>query len=175
MNKFLDTLFRVIEIMIAVFLALMIILVFVNVVGRYVFSVGFVWSEEVSRLCFIFLVYLGSIEAMRDNRHLMIDTLLCKVPPIAQKAIYTAIQLCIIWLMIIQTHGAWGLVLQNRNNVWITTGFPAHIVHFAGVVLGVSIALIAVFNLVRLFVFKTPVLELIKIRESGDDKTGTVE
>jgi TRAP-type C4-dicarboxylate transport system permease small subunit len=155
--------------MIAVFLALMIILVFLNVVGRYVFNVGFVWSEEISRLCFIFLVYLGSIEAMRDNRHLMIDTLITKSPPIARKVIYSLIQICIIWLMSIQIRGSWGLVLQNRNNRWVTTGFPAHFVHFFGIILGASIALIAVVNLVRMFVFKTPVLDLIKIRDDSDD------
>jgi TRAP-type C4-dicarboxylate transport system permease small subunit len=155
--------------MIAVFLAMMIVLVFLNVVGRYVFSVGFVWSEEISRLCFIFLVYLGSIEAMRDNRHLMIDTLVLKVPPLAQKVIYSLIQIGIIWLMTIQTRGSWGLILQNRNNRWVTTGFPAHFVHFFGVILGVSIMVIAVFNLVRLFVFKTPVSELVRIRDDSDE------
>jgi TRAP-type C4-dicarboxylate transport system permease small subunit len=155
--------------MIAVFLALMIILVFLNVVGRYVFNIGFVWSEEISRLCFIFLVYLGSIEAMRDNRHLMIDTLITKSPPIVQKVVYSLIQICIIWLMSIQIRGSWGLVLQNRNNRWVTTGFPAHFVHFFGVILGASVALIAVFNLVRMFVFKTPVLDLIKIRDDSGE------
>jgi TRAP-type C4-dicarboxylate transport system permease small subunit len=172
MNKFLNALFRVIEIMIAVFLALMILLVFMNVVGRYLFNVGFVWSEEISRLCFIFLVYLGSIEAMRDNRHLMIDTLLFKVPKPVQKVIYAAIQGCIIWLMMIQTMGSWGLVMQNRNNRWVSTGFPAYIVHFFGVILGVSIAVIAVFNLVRMIVFNMPVSDLIKIRD--DDEPGEI-
>jgi TRAP-type C4-dicarboxylate transport system permease small subunit len=165
MNKILDALFRVIEIMIALFLALMIGLVFLNVVGRYAFNVGFVWSEEISRLCFIFLVYLGSIEAMRGNRHLLIDALLIRTPPAVGKALYALIQACVIWLMWIQVRGSWGLVLQNRNNRWVTTGFPAHIVHFFGIILGVSIALIAVYNLVRLFVLKTPVADLVAIRE----------
>jgi TRAP-type C4-dicarboxylate transport system permease small subunit len=151
--------------MIALFLALMIILVFLNVVGRYVFNVGFVWSEEISRLCFIFLVYLGSIEAMRDNRHLLIDALLIRAPKAAGKALYALIQVCIIWLMTILVQGSWGLVLQNRNNRWVTTGFPAHVVHFFGVILGVSIALIAVYNLVRLFILKTPVAELVAIHD----------
>ncbi|MDR1232445.1 MAG: TRAP transporter small permease [Spirochaetaceae bacterium] len=172
MNKILDSLFKVIEIMIAVFLALMIILVFLNVVCRYAFNIGFVWSEEISRLCFVFLVYLGSVEAMRDNRHLMIDTLLLKVSKSMRIVIYSLIQLCIIWLMVIQVRGSWGLVLQNSNNRWVATGFPAHVVHFFGVILGVSIALIAAFNLVRMLVFKTPVLELIAIRDdSGETKT----
>jgi TRAP-type C4-dicarboxylate transport system permease small subunit len=174
MNKFLNVVFYIIEIMIALFLALMIILVFLNVVGRYVFNVGFVWSEEVARLCFIFLVYLGSIEAMRDNRHLMIDTLLLRAPKPVQMGIYVVIQVCIAWLMTIQVRGSWGLVVQNRNNRWVVTAFPAHVVHFFGVILGVSIILIVIFNLVRLFVFKTPVPDLIKIRDDSGEP-GTVE
>jgi TRAP-type C4-dicarboxylate transport system permease small subunit len=160
--------------MIALFLALMIMLVFLNVVGRYVFNIGFVWSEEIARLCFIFLVYLGSIEAMRDNRHLMIDTLLLKTPKPVQLGLYVIIQGCIIWLMAIQVRGSWGLVVQNIHNHWVVTGFPAYVVHFFGVILGVSIILIAVFNLIRLFVFKTPVPDLIKIRDDSGEP-GTVE
>ena len=73
MKKLTDKLFKTIEILIAVFLACMILLLFMNVVLRYVFNTGFVWSEEIARLCFIYLVYLGAIGAARDNRHLLID------------------------------------------------------------------------------------------------------
>ena len=173
-TTFFNRLFRVIEIMIAIFLGMMILLVFMNVIGRYVFSVGFVWSEEIARLCFIFLVYLGSIEAMRDNRHLMIDTVMLKVPKLFQMIIYAFSQAAIIWLMSILTAGAWGLVMQNRNNVWIATRFPSYIVHFFGCLLGASIVIISLANLVRLFVFKTSVSELIKIRDESDN-SATVE
>jgi TRAP-type C4-dicarboxylate transport system permease small subunit len=155
--------------MIAVFLGLMILLVFVNVVGRNFFNVGFVWSEEVARLCFIFLVYLGSIEAMRHNRHLLIDTLLLKVPRAAQKIIYAFTQLAIIWVMVILTQGAWALVVQNRNNVWIATGFPSFIVHIFGCLLGVSVVLIAISNLIRLVFLRIPVIDLLRSQEDGDD------
>ena len=165
---FLNRLFRAVEIMIAVFLGMMILLVFMNVIGRYIFSIGFVWSEEVARLCFIFLVYLGSIEAMRDNRHLFIDSLMLKVPKLLQTVIYAFSQGVIIWLMVILTRGAWGLVIQNLNNVWIATRFPSFIVHFFGCLLGASIVIIALLNLVRHFVFKVPVSELIKIRDDVD-------
>jgi len=168
LNRLSNRIFKVIEIMIAVFLAVMISLVFMNVVARYVFNVGFVWSEEIARLCFIFIVYLGSIEAMRDNRHLMIDTLMRKVPRLLQVALYALTQGIIVWLMIVLTRGAWGLVVQNRYNVWIATGFPSYIVHLFGCLLGASVALIAVFNLVRLFVFKIPVSELIRIRDENE-------
>ena len=40
------------------------------------FGIGFAQTEEISRICFIYLIYLGSIIAARENQHLMIDTLI---------------------------------------------------------------------------------------------------
>ena len=79
-----DKLFHAVEILIAAFLAVMITLTFVNVVLRQ-FHMGFVWSEEITRICFIYLIYLGSIIAARENQHLMIETLICKLRPIVHK------------------------------------------------------------------------------------------
>jgi TRAP-type C4-dicarboxylate transport system permease small subunit len=169
LKKFLDTLFKAIEIMIAFFLVLMIVLVFMNVVFRYVFSKGFVWSEEIARLCFIYLVYLGSIGAMRDNRHLLIDSVLNRVPIFAQKTIYALVQLCIIWLMVILTQGSWGLVIQNLHDNWVATKFPTFLVYASGLITGIAIAIIALANLFQSIVLKMPVSELIKIRDEWEE------
>jgi TRAP-type C4-dicarboxylate transport system permease small subunit len=168
-KKFLNVLFRGIEIFIAASLAVMIVLVFLNVVLRFVFSTGFAWSEEVARLCFIYMVYLGSIGAMRDNRHLLIDSVLNRVPVIWQKSIYALVQLVVIWLMGILTVGSWGLVLQNLRDRWVATQFPTFLVYAAGVLTGVAIMIIAVANLFRMIVLKIPVPELIAIREEADE------
>jgi TRAP-type C4-dicarboxylate transport system permease small subunit len=167
-KKLLDTLFKGVEILIAFFLAVMIILVFTNVVFRYVFSKGFAWSEEIARLCFIYLVYLGSIGAMRDNRHLLIDSVLVRVPVMWQKIIYALVQAGIIWLMAILTMGSWGLVVQNLRDRWVATQFPTFLVYAIGMVTGIAIAIIAVANLCRLVIFRIPVPELIKIRDDSD-------
>jgi TRAP-type C4-dicarboxylate transport system permease small subunit len=170
-KKFLDGLFRGVEILIAVFLAVMISLVFMNVALRYFFNTGFVWSEEVTRLCFIFLVYLGAIIAARENRHLLIDMLLYKVPQSAKIIIYALIQACIVWLMVILVQGSWGLVLQSFRDKWVSTRFPSWIVWASGIVTGVSIAIISVANLYQLFMKKVPVLTLIQPPDSEESVT----
>jgi TRAP-type C4-dicarboxylate transport system permease small subunit len=169
LKKLLDTLFKGIEILIAFFLAVMITLVFMNVVFRYLFSTGFAWSEEIARLCFIYLVYLGSIGAMRDNRHLLIDSVLNRVPPNCQKIIYALVQGCIIWLMVVLTQGSWGLVIQNLNDNWIATKFPTFLVYASGLVSGIAIGIIALANLFRLIILKKPVSELIAIGDEGEE------
>jgi TRAP-type C4-dicarboxylate transport system permease small subunit len=168
LKKLLDTLFKAVEILIAFFLALMIILVFMNVVFRYLFSKGFAWSEEIARLCFIYLVYLGSIGAMRDNQHLIIDSILSRVPRIAQKIIYFLVQAGIIWLMFILTRGSWLLMLQNLRDRWVATHFPTYLVYASGFITGIAIGIIALANMFRLVVMKMPVADLIKIRDNSE-------
>ena len=151
-----DKLFRGIEILIAIFLGAMIFFTFMNVILRQ-FGIGFPWSEEIARICFIYLIYLGAIIAARENQHLMIDTLICKLPPLGQKVLYVIIQGLIIWLM-------W----NNRNDFWVATHFPVFLVHFAGVLLGASVIIISLVNLYRMFVLKEPVIELLTGHKADD-------
>ena len=169
MNRF-NALFRGVEILMAFFLTVMIVLVFMNVLLRYFFSTGFAWSEEIARLCFIYLVYLGSIGAMRDNQHLIIDSILTRVPVLAQKIIYTLVQAGIIWVMGILIMGSWQLVVQNLGDRWVATQFPIYLVYAAGLVTGVSITIIALANLYRLAVLGMSVGELLTIRDESDSE-----
>lgn len=176
MKKAIDKLFKGIEILIAIFLMVMIVLMFMNVVLRYFFSKGFAWSEEIARICFIYLVYLGSIEAARDNRHLLIDSLLLKFKPFPQKCIYCLIQVCIIWLMGILTVGSFGLMKLNLHDRWVATHFPIYLVYLAGAILGIAIILISISNLIHLFVSKKSVAELIAVpKEETDDPLASAE
>ncbi|MDR2445252.1 MAG: TRAP transporter small permease [Spirochaetaceae bacterium] len=168
MKKFLGILFKVVEILIAFFLTVMIILVFMNVVFRYLFSKGFAWSEEIARLCFIYLVYLGSIGAMKDNQHLIIDSILSRVPVIAQRIIYLLVQFGIIWLMFILARGSWLLMMQNFRDRWVATQFPTFMVYFAGLITGIAISIIALANIFRLIVMKMSVSDLLKIRDDSE-------
>ncbi|WP_312072429.1 TRAP transporter small permease [Anaerotignum propionicum] len=168
-TKTINFLFRTIEILIAIFLAIMIILTFANVVLRFVFHKGFAYSEEVARISFIYLVYLGSIVAMKENNHLMVDSLIMKVPMAAKRVIYFLIQGITIWIMALLTQGAWQVSLLNKNNSWVVTHYPVFFIQFAGVVLGVAFIIICIVNLIKLIILKEDPIDLIKPHDSGED------
>ena len=73
MNRWVDRACRVLEAVIASLLALMVVLVFGNVVLRYGFNSGITVSEEVSRWLFIWMTFLGAIVALREHGHLGVD------------------------------------------------------------------------------------------------------
>lgn len=167
MSRVVDRVFRGVDVLIAGLLALMVVLTFTNVVLRYAFSTGFVWSEEVTRLSFIYLVYLGAVLAFRDNEHLGVDTLLEKASPLVAKVLYVLVQLVIIWVSWLLVQGSWDLAVQNLDDRWTATQFPSALVIGVGVLAGGAIALLCLANLFRLLVLKRSVADLVRPKDEG--------
>jgi TRAP-type C4-dicarboxylate transport system permease small subunit len=59
MSKIVEGYFHFLKVVIALCLAAMVVLVFGNVVLRYVLNMGITLSEEVSRWLFVYLTFLG--------------------------------------------------------------------------------------------------------------------
>ncbi|MBT2335429.1 TRAP transporter small permease [Variovorax paradoxus] len=70
---FVDRLFKGVEAVLAALLLGMVLMVFGNVVLRYAFNSGIQVSEELSRIFFVWLTFIGAIVAMRDGTHLGMD------------------------------------------------------------------------------------------------------
>ena len=80
MKKLVDRFFKTLEFGVVACLVAMVVMVFGNVVMRYVFNSGITVSEEMSRYCFIWLTYLGAMVAMHEKGHLGVDTLVKNLP-----------------------------------------------------------------------------------------------
>jgi TRAP-type C4-dicarboxylate transport system permease small subunit len=66
-------------------LALMVVMVFGNVVLRYGFNSGITVSEELSRWLFVWMTFLGAVVAVRNHAHLGTDTLVSRLPVVGKK------------------------------------------------------------------------------------------
>lgn len=78
--------FASLRVAIALLLAAMVILVFANVILRYALNSGLTISEEMSRLAFVWLIFLGAAVALREHSHIGIDTMIRALPPRIAKA-----------------------------------------------------------------------------------------
>jgi C4-dicarboxylate transporter DctQ subunit len=80
------------ETVVAVILAAMVIILFAQVFARVIFSSSIVWSEEVARYLFIWLVFLGLGAVTLRGGHIAVDVLLLRLPAkgrrIATQTIY---------------------------------------------------------------------------------------
>ena len=101
MNRLIDKLFHAIDCFTGILTGLMVLFVFLNVVLRTFFNSGLTWSEELARYLFVYVTYIGAISAMHSNAHLGVDTLLSRVSPKVQLALYLVSRLlsCAFWFM----------------------------------------------------------------------------
>jgi hypothetical protein len=95
MDRMLDLYCVLLKGVIALCLAVMVVLVFGNVVLRYGFNSGITVSEELSRWLLVWLTFLGAIVAVREHAHLGVDTLVRMLPP-AGKRICFIINYCLM-------------------------------------------------------------------------------
>src|SRR5690606_39279634 len=69
------------EILIGVLILTASVILFANVVARYVFNSGFPWAEELVRYQVVWMVFLGASVAARQGIHIGVDILLTLSPP----------------------------------------------------------------------------------------------
>ena len=81
MKKLIHWLDEYLEISLCVALmSVMTVVIFVQVVMRYVFHNSLTWSEEFARYCFIWLIYLGISYGCKIMKHIKIDAALKLFP-----------------------------------------------------------------------------------------------
>ena len=82
----------------ALLLAIMTLLTALQVILRYLFSTGLLWSLEATTYCFAWLVLLGMSYGVRTRSHIAIDLLVNRFKPGTRRAIsLIAILICLIY------------------------------------------------------------------------------
>lgn len=138
-QRFATAWLRLLRVLIATCLALMVVLVFGNVVLRYVFNTGLTLSEELSRWLFVWLVFLGAVLAMHQHGHLGVDLLVRRLPPPARRACRVTSHLLMLWATWLLLRGSWSQTVINLGTSAPASGLPVAVVYSVGVVFGVSV------------------------------------
>ncbi|MEO8410294.1 MAG: TRAP transporter small permease [Propionivibrio sp.] len=149
-KRMVDGFMRAIEITIMAALALMVVLVFTNVVMRYGFGDGLALSDEVSRYCFVWLIFLGAIVAMREHAHLGMDSLVRRLPLAGQKVCFAISHSLMLFACVVFFKGSWVHTVLGHANKSAVTGIPMSWVMAAGVVSSAAMGVILVADLIRL-------------------------
>ncbi|MET4576189.1 TRAP transporter small permease [Ottowia thiooxydans] len=168
MNRWIDGVCHLIEGLIALMLAVMVVLVFGNVVLRYGFNSGITMSEEVSRWLFIWITFLGAIVALKEHAHLGVDMVVSRLPAWGKKAclaITHVLMLYMLWLLF------QGSVTQTRINWDVqapVTGLSMAVVYVSGIVFAICGGFLILLELYRLLTGQLSEDQLVTIQESEE-------
>ncbi|HEX2726873.1 MAG TPA: TRAP transporter small permease [Beijerinckiaceae bacterium] len=107
---------RAIETTTWVLTGLLVVLVVANVFARYVLEIGILWAEELSRLAFVWVVFLGSYVALCRKGHMAMEVGVQQLPVAAQRPVLIASRFLVLIFLA-------ALVFSGAKLVLTTVGF----------------------------------------------------
>lgn len=127
--------------------AIMCVLMVLQLLSRYVFSSPLLFTEEFSRLCYVWVAFLGMAIGHHRMDHIKIELFSNMLPPSARKYLIFCVDLlCIAFLAYL---GWWGIeyMIFNQWNVAASVNFPLYYV-YASLPVG---ALLGIINIICTF------------------------
>lgn len=139
------------EFALALSLGLMALLVFSNVVLRYGFGRGVTASEELSRLLFVWMVFIGATLAYPLGAHMAFTSLLLPLrgKPLALAAMTRLIHALVLLAAALVAWGAWQQVAVGWDTKSPVVGYPVSLVPLPALLSCAAIGVMALVNLVR--------------------------
>lgn len=147
MKKISNALWQLLDWFLYIGMVAMVLLVFVNVVGRYVFNYSFASVEEVARILFVWLVYLGSVVAIKEGTHIRVDIVLMFLPHKARIAVEAIANLLMDGIMILTIRVMMNLVMENITYPMPITKIPYGVVQG---IIPLSLLLMLILNIINL-------------------------
>lgn len=142
---------RVAQAAMAACLGVMALAVFVNVVLRYGFGSGIAASEELSRLLFVWMVFIGATAAYPLGEHMAFTSLvaLLRGQPAVMALATATIRLLVILGCVLIGWGAWQQVVVGLDSHSVVLGYPTALLPLPALLCAAAIGVMALVELVR--------------------------
>jgi TRAP-type C4-dicarboxylate transport system permease small subunit len=170
-----DAFTRALEVLMVLCLAVMLVMVFGNVILRLFFNTGIDLSEEIPRFAFVWMTFLGAIVGMRKRAHLGVDIVVQLLPALGRRVCWAISQAVMLLCCLIIVYGTWlqhDIIAGNASPVAQLSMLWVFGVSY---ITGTAIAIICASNLLRLFAGRVGDDELIDVHEEGIDDAREAE
>ena len=120
------------EVIMMALLAMILAIMFGQVIMRYVFSAALSWSEEASRYLFIWLAFLGISYGIKTKSHLRVDLLETFVPGL-KKPLEVFVDLVFLVFCVYMVRPGYEMVifLRNTGQTSPAVGIPMYVVYLS--------------------------------------------
>ncbi|HSV37034.1 MAG TPA: TRAP transporter small permease [Ramlibacter sp.] len=152
---------RSVEWLLIALLGVMVVLVFGNVVLRYAFNSGIVFSEEVSRFVFMWLTLIGALVVMKDNAHLGMSSVVDRLGETGQRICRFAADALTLACCVLLAHGTWKQVVLGMDNRAPVTDVPLGLVYLCLLISSAGMAVLIAQSLWRQVAGRMPREELV--------------
>jgi len=172
MSRAIEAYFSALRLILVVSLALMVVLVFGNVLLRYLFNSGITVADELSRLCFVLVTFLGAIVTIRERAHLGVDSLVRRLPPAGRRLCFGLAQVLMMVPMALFLQGSWQQMLINLSVKSPVMGYPMGLFYGIGVLFAFSVLAILGAVLLRFLCGRFDEADMAAAAQAGESQAG---
>lgn len=147
-DRALALVFRIQSWLMVACLVVMVVLLFGNVTLRYLFNSGINVSDEVSRLAFVWLIFIGSVLAVRSHTHMGVTMLVGRFNLPARRISHLFCQILILAVLCMWIKGGWEQTGINMGTRLPVTGWPAGIFDLACLYAAIAMASLTLADIV---------------------------
>lgn len=135
----------------AVCLGVMAVAVFVNVVLRYGFGSGIAASEELSRLLFVWMVFIGATAAYPAGEHMAFTSLvgMARGRPRLFAALGLLIRALVLLACGLLAWGAWQQVVVGLDSHSVVLGYPTALLPLPALLCALAIGAMVILEILR--------------------------
>lgn len=119
-------------------MAALVVLTFIQVIARYVMSSPFTGTDQLARICSVWLTFMGAAVAVWKNKNIRIETIEQFLPARVRKAMFLVFDLLLIILLAVMSLKAYEVTDMGASQVIIATPFSYAVMYsslFVGSVL----------------------------------------
>lgn len=158
---------RIINVGLVAGMVVMSSLVLANVVLRYGFNSGLAFSVEISRLIFVWIVFVGAVAVMAEGQHLAVTMLSSSLPRSLRRPLALATHGVMLFCCYLIGKGSYSLILINWHNRSPISGVSVGFLYGAGFFFALGCALVLLAGLWRIVTGREPIFQAQGVEVAG--------
>ena len=142
---------KYVQALMAACLAVMTTAVFLNVLLRYGFGSGIAASEELSRLLFVWMVFIGATAAYPVGEHMAFTSIVATFQnrPKTMAVLKVVIRVLVIFTCVLLGHGAWQQVEVGMASESVVMGYNTALLPLPVLLSSIAIGVMALKELIQ--------------------------
>lgn len=155
MQKISEIISKVIQLLLIILICMLVIFTFIQVLSRFILKMPIAWSEEIIRMNFVWLIFLGAAIGVKEKTHLALDIVTSSLN--GKFKFYMNILVLIIMIVTSGVLFFAGLdyVIRNIDKTAVTMNVPSNIVYISAPIS----ALIIIFFIVEKVVMEIKIFK----------------
>lgn len=139
MRALLEGYYRLLKLLLTILMATLIIPVGMQILSRYTGIIPrFIWTEEIARFCFVWIILIGAMIAVRDGTHFDVDVLPHSANPLVELIMKLIVKAVMMTVAITFVMWGYDFAVLGSRQISEIAGLPMISIYIAWPIAGAT-------------------------------------